>query len=164
MEEIGPDRLKISGIRGYEKPETLKVSISYLNGYKTSGQLTISGPDALEKAKLCTQIIFDRLKMDHCEFKSEQITVEYLGTAVCHAGIAKMPKDLPEVVLRIGVKDQNEDKVDRFGKEIAPLVTSGPPGVTGFSGGRPKATEIVGYWPALVSRKHIQIRVSVEEA
>lgn len=164
MEEVGSNRLKMSGIRGYPKPETLKVSISYLNGYKTSGQLTIAGPDALEKAKLCTQIIFDRLKMDHCEFRDDQITVEYLGTAVCHAGIASMPNDLPEVVLRIGVKDDDEDKVDRFGKEIAPVITSGPPGVTGFSGGRPKATEIVGYWPALVSRQHIQIRVNTEEA
>jgi hypothetical protein len=42
-----------------------------------------------------------------------------------------------------------------------PLVTSGPPGVTGFAGGRPKATEIIGYWPALLSKELVETRVTV---
>ncbi len=69
----------------------------------------------------------------------------------------------PEVVLRLGVKDSDRSKVDRFGKEIAPLVTSGPPGVTGFAGGRPKAQEIVAYWPALIDRNMVMADVSVVE-
>ena len=54
----------------------------------------------------------------------------------------------------------------RFGKELAPLVTAGPPGVTGYAGGRPKPQEIVAYWPALLDREVVeeQVRVSVEEA
>ena len=47
--------------------------------------------------------------------------------------------------------------------EIVPLVTSGPPGVTGFAGGRPKASEIISYWPALLSKGKIETKVSVEE-
>ena len=62
----------------------------------------------------------------------------------------------------MGVKCADEDKVDRFGMEIVPLVTSGPPGVTGFAGGRPKATDIVGYWPALLQKDQVQTRVRVE--
>ncbi len=69
----------------------------------------------------------------------------------------------PEVVLRMGVKDQVRSKVDRFGMEIVPLVTSGPPGVTGFAGGRPKATEIIGYWPALLHKSKVETQVRVEE-
>jgi hypothetical protein len=69
--------------------------------------------------------------------------------------------DPSEVVLRMGVKGSERAKVDRFGSELVPLVTSGPPGVTGFAGGRPKATEIVGFWPALVRKDHIQTKVSV---
>jgi len=68
-----------------------------------------------------------------------------------------------EVVLRVGVKDASREKVDRFGKEIAPLVTSGPPGVTGFAGGRPKATEVLGTWPALIPKDRVTARVTVEE-
>jgi len=65
-------------------------------------------------------------------------------------------------VLRLGVKCADEDKVDRFGMEIVPLVTSGPPGVTGFAGGRPKATDIVGYWPALLDKTQVKTTVRVE--
>jgi hypothetical protein len=68
-----------------------------------------------------------------------------------------------EVVLRVGVKDPDRAKVDRFGKELAPLVTSGPPGVTGFAGGRPKATEVLGYWPALIPKHLVNPVVEVEE-
>jgi hypothetical protein len=70
---------------------------------------------------------------------------------------------LGDVVLRVGVKDASREKVDRFGKEIAPLVTSGPPGVTGFAGGRPKATEVLGTWPALIPKDRVAARVTVEE-
>ena len=71
--------------------------------------------------------------------------------------------DPVEVVLRMGVKGPDRKKVDRFGSELVPLVTSGPPGVTGFAGGRPKATEVLGYWPALIPKEHVTTEVSVEE-
>jgi hypothetical protein len=66
-------------------------------------------------------------------------------------------------VLRVGVKDRSKGKVDRFGKELAPLVTTGPPGVTGFAGGRPKAAEVLGYWPALIPKRLVSPHVVVEE-
>ena len=53
--------------------------------------------------------------------------------------------------------------MNRFGKEIAPVITNGPPGVTGFAGGRPKAQEIVAYWPTLISKKHIKTTVDVDK-
>ena len=59
--------------------------------------------------------------------------------------------------------DADRSKVDRFGREIVPLVTSGPPGVTGFAGGRPKATEIISYWPALIGKDKVTPTISVEE-
>ena len=68
-----------------------------------------------------------------------------------------------EIVLRVGVKDRAKAKVDRFGKELAPLVTTGPPGVTGFAGGRPKATELLGYWPTLIPKHLVTPKVVVEE-
>jgi hypothetical protein len=163
LDEQGKDRVRVSGIRGSAPTESLKVSISYLGGYKTAGQLTIAGPDAAEKARLCAEIIWQRLEYDSVTFPEENRLVELLGTDVCHAGIASAPKAPAEVVLRIGVKDADKSKVERFGMEIVPLVTSGPPGVTGFAGGRPKATEIVSYWPALIAKKFIQPEVNVEE-
>ena len=83
----------------------------------------------------------------------------------CLPGILEPPEDPPEVVLRLGVRDPKRSKVKRFGYEIAPLVTSGPPGVTGFAGGRPKPQEVVAFWPALLAREEVesQIEVTVEE-
>ena len=74
---------------------------------------------------------------------------------------APAPDDPAEIVLRLSVKDSDRKKVERFGREMAPLVTAGPAGVTGFAGGRPKAQEIVAYWPALLPRELVSWQVSV---
>ncbi len=162
LEEEGRDRVRVSGVQGSEPTDTYKVSISYFGGYKTLGQLTVAGPDAIEKAKLCADIVFDRVALDGVTFEDSQKTVELVGTGVCHEGILTTGEPA-EVVLRIGVVDQDKRKVDRFGREIVPLVTSGPPGVTGFAGGRPKATEIISYWPALISKDKVKPNVVIEE-
>ena len=81
----------------------------------------------------------------------------------CHGPIAPVNRNPGEVILRLGAKDQDKAKVERFGKELAPLITAGPPGVTGFAGGRPKPQEIVAYWPALISKNLIETKVRVEE-
>jgi hypothetical protein len=66
-------------------------------------------------------------------------------------------------MMRIGAKGPDAKKLDILGTEIAPLLTSGPPGVTGFAGGRARATEIVGYWPALIDKTKVKTSVTVEE-
>lgn len=158
----GGDRVRISGVQGRAATDTYKVSISYRDGWKSTGDLTVSGPQALEKARLCARIVWERLAMDGCTYAPEERLEEYLGAGVCHAGIASArADDPPEVVLRMGVKGPDRAKVERFGSELVPLVTSGPPGVTGFAGGRPKATEIIGFWPALVRKSRITTKVSV---
>lgn len=163
LSQQGENRVHVSGIRGKPRTPTYKVSIAFQDGFKIVGQLTIAGPDAVEKARLCADIVFDRVALDGVRFAPEERFVEIVGTNVCHAGIAPAPQDPAEVILRIGAKGKDAAKLDRLGMEIVPLVTSGPPGVTGFAGGRPKATEIISYWPALISRERVQCRVSVEE-
>ena len=69
--------------------------------------------------------------------------------------------DLPEVQLRVGVRSHDRKAVERFTREIAPLVLNGPPSVTGFAGGRPKVEEIVAYWPALVDKTVVQTSVEI---
>jgi hypothetical protein len=70
--------------------------------------------------------------------------------------------DAPEVQLRIGVRGDDRPSVERFTREIAPLVLNGPPSVTGFAGGRPKVEEVVAYWPALVDKSVVTTKVSME--
>jgi hypothetical protein len=163
LEQEGPHRVHVSGVKGMPPTDTYKVSISYLDGYKIVGQLTVAGPDAVEKAKLCADIVFERAAMDGADIPVENRLMEIVGTNVCHAGIAAAPNEPAEVVLRVGAKGADRAALDRLGMEIVPLVTSGPPGVTGFAGGRPKASEIISYWPALIDKKKIQTRVTVQE-
>ncbi|MDA1263700.1 MAG: DUF1446 domain-containing protein [Planctomycetota bacterium] len=165
IEETGPERVAITGVKGSAATPTYKVSMSYQAGWKSVGQLTVCGPDALAKAQLCADIVWQRLAYDGYEYGEDERMVEFVGANVCHAGIdVAGAADPAEVVLRMGVKGPDRSKVDRFGSELVPLVTSGPPGVTGFAGGRPKATEIIGYWPALVSKDRIQTTVTTEES
>ena len=161
LEQAGRDRVRVSDIRGVPATDSYKVSISYLEGYKAVGHLTVSGPDALAKAKVCAEALWGRLTRAGFDF--DETRTEFLGVDSCHGSITPPPERVNEVVLRVGVKDSNRDKVDRFGKEIAPLVTSGPPGVTGFAGGRPKASEVLGFWPALISKDRVRPEVAVEE-
>ena len=163
LKDLGDDRVDVSGIKGQAATDTYKVSIAFHEGYKILGQLTVAGPDAVEKAKLCADIVFDRVALDGVHFEPDERFVEIVGTNVCHAGIAEAPSDPAEVILRIGARGNDREKLNRLGMEIVPLVTSGPPGVTGFAGGRPKATEIISYWPALISKDKVKTRVSVEE-
>jgi len=163
LTQEGPDRVRVSGIRGRPPTDTYKVSVSYHSGYKIVGQLTIAGPDAIDKARLCADIVFERCAMDGCEFSDDERFVELVGTNVCHAGIVPAPANPAEVVLRIGAKGSQREKLDRLGMEIVPLVTSGPPGVTGFAGGRPKATDVISYWPALIRKSQVHTNVSVDE-
>ncbi len=159
LNDMGDDRVEITGVIGSKPTETYKVSISYFAGYKASGQLTVSGPDAYEKAQLTAEIIWKRLKNAGVDF--DETSTEYLGISSCHGDINPIPEQVNEVVLRLGVKDQDKTKVNRFGMEIAPVITSGPPGITGFAGGRSKAQEIIAFWPALIPKDLVNTTVDV---
>jgi Acyclic terpene utilisation family protein AtuA len=166
LAQEGPDRVRVSGVRGRARTPFYKVSASYLAGYKTSGQITLCGPRAVEKARLAAECVWKRLERAGVTFPDEQRSQEALGIGACLPGILPAPEEPPEVVLRLGVRDAERAKVERFGKEIAPLVTAGPPGVTGFAAGRPKPQEVMAYWPALLARDQVEarVRVSVEVA
>jgi len=165
LEQQGEDRVRVSGIRGRPNTPYLKLSASYLDGWKASGQVTVSGPRAVEKARLAAEIVWRRLERAGMSFPEAGRQTELIGISACLPGILPAPAEPPEVVLRLAVRDADRARVERFGKEIAPLVTAGPPGVTGFAGGRPKPQEVVAYWPALIDRHEVEPRlvVSVEE-
>ena len=156
IDDTKKGQIGISGVKGNKPTDTFKVSISYFAGYKSSGQLTISGPNAYEKAKKTAEIIWGRLSKAGCKFK--ETNTEFLGYNSCHQSINKHYDGSNEIVLRLSVKDLSKSKVDRFGMEISPVVTSGPPGITGFAGGRPKAQEIIAYWPALIDKRLIKTK------
>jgi hypothetical protein len=161
LKDVGPDRVRVSGIRGGARPAMLKLSISYANGWKAVGTLVYSWPQALEKARAADAIVRQRLVGLGLTF--DEIYTEYLGVNACHGTVAPPVADPPEVQLRIGVRGQNKRSVERFTRELIPLVLNGPPGATGFGEGKPPVRDIVAYWPALIPREEITTTVSLLE-
>jgi hypothetical protein len=161
LRQAGRDRVRVSGIRGGPRTPMLKVSIAYFWGYKAVGTLVYAWPEAYDKAKAADQVLRQRLRDLGLSF--DQILTEFVGVDATHGRLSGKPDpDLPEVQLRVGVRARERAPVERFTREIAPLVLTGPPSVTGFAGGRPAVEEVVAYWPALVDRREIEPHVRVE--
>ncbi len=161
LDADGPDRVRVSGVKGASRTDQLKVSISYRAGFKAVGTLVYAWPDAVAKAQRADQVLRERLERLGLAF--DVIRTEFVGWNATHGELAGPPDEgVPEVELRVAVRAAERAPVDRFTREIAPLILSGPPSVTGFAGGRPRVQEIVAYWPALIDRDQIEPRLSVE--
>jgi Acyclic terpene utilisation family protein AtuA len=187
----GTDRVKVFGITGNPSTDFYKVSIAYSAGWKAVGTLVYAWPDAYEKAQAADKIL--RTRLERLGLKFDVILTEYVGVNATHGHLAlrsadtpvrmsaehedclaggtsdadksvRAPYDIPEVQLRIGVRGQNKADVERFTKEIAPLILTGPPAVTGFAGGRPKVEEIMAYFPALIPKTLIETNIDIVEA
>ncbi|HEX5702121.1 MAG TPA: acyclic terpene utilization AtuA family protein [Pyrinomonadaceae bacterium] len=162
LADDGRDRVRVCGIKGRPATDSLKVSISFSAGFKAVGTLVYAWPDAYAKAKAADQIL--RSRLDRLGLKFDQVLTEFVGANATHGPLAGEPSpDLAEVQLRVGVRGDDRAAIERFTKEIAPLVLTGPPAVTGFAGGRPKVEEIVAYWPALIPKSEIVSHVEVLE-
>ena len=152
--------MRVTGIRGGPRPPSLKLSVSYANGWKAIGTLVYSWPQALEKARAADAIVRQRLHNLGLAF--DEIYTEYFGVNACQ-GVAAPPNvDPPEVQLRIGVRGPDKKAVDRFTRELIPLVLNAA-GRHRIGEGRPAVREIVAYWSALVPREEIVTRVEVVE-
>ncbi len=161
LEPDGENRVRVHGITGGPPTPFLKVSIAYRAGYKAVGSLVYSWPDAMEKAQMADRILRERL--DNLGLKFDQVLTEFVGATATHGPLAGDGHDVPEVMFRIGVRGEDRAAVERFTREIVPLVLNGPPSVTGFAGGRPKVEEIVAYWPALLDKRAVSTAVSIME-
>ncbi len=150
LEQAGENRVRVFGIKGGPPTDKLKVSIAYRAGFKAVGTLVYAWPDAMDKAKLADRVLRERFEMLGLTF--EAILTEFVGVNSTHGPLAGDGAGADEVQLRIGVRSPDRTMVERFTRELAPLVLNGPPSVTGFAGGRPKVEDIVAYWPALVDK------------
>jgi hypothetical protein len=160
LEQAGENRVRVFGIKGRPPTDKLKVSIAYRDGYKAVGSLVYAWPDALEKAQLADRVL--RQRLENLGLRFEQVTSEFVGASATHGRLAgDAGQHAPEVQYRIGVRSHDRAAVERFTREIVPLVLNGPPSVTGFAAGRPKVEEIVAYWPALIDKTVVNTRVEI---
>ena len=164
LTQAGRYRMRVGGVRGKPRPDTLKLSIGYHAGYKVVGMLSFAWPDAYEKAQYAAEILMK--KMRRKGLRAEDVHVSYIGLNSLHLGVADMSpaqiEGLNEVVLRIAVRTREKAEAAKLIPEIAPLQLNGPPGAS-FFGGRPHVQEVIGLWPTLIPRDALQLTTHILE-
>jgi hypothetical protein len=125
VEEIAPDRVRISGGRGTKRTDTLKVSVGYVDSFIGEGQISYAGPGALARGRLALEIVRERLKLTNVaasEFRFELIGVESLHGAE----ISAHANEPYEVRVRVAGRTENLREAVRIGNEVETLYTNGP--------------------------------------
>ena len=163
LEDLGDNRVKVFNVLGLKETDTYKVSISYADGCSAVGSLTYSWPQALTKAKAADKIL--RKRLENLNLKFDEIRTDFIGYNATHESLAKEVDEdnINEITMRVAVRSHDKKSVERFGKELAPLILTGPPSVTGFAGGRPKPSKVVAYWPSLISKSVVKPEVKILE-
>ena len=158
----GADRVEVRGTTGRPPSDHLKLAIVYRDGWTASGMLAVVGRDAEKKARAAGALVLDRVR--RAGFTFADSLIECFGAGDTVPGVGR-PRESPwEVILRVTVRDPVRPAVERFCRELAPLVTSGPPGIAGYAAGRPSPRPALGYWPALVPRSLISPFVEINSA
>jgi len=158
LTQDGPDRVRVSGIVGEPPPEKLKVSVSFAHGYRAFGRLVVTGPDSLAKAEKVAQLVWE--SAGGTELYEDTCT-QFLAWNATHPPLTD--SEPSEIMVQLAVRDADAEKINnRFGVQVVPRVLGSVPGITVLADqGRPRASDVVGYWPALIDRSRVPMRVVV---
>ena len=151
MAEQGADRVAVTGAAGRPPSDRLKLVAVYRDGWTASGMLAVVGRDAEAKARAAGRID-PRAGAAGRDTGWPTRWSSASGPGTSRRGVVRPASPPFEVVLRVTVRDPERAAVERFCRELAPLVTAGPPGIAGYAAGRPSPRPAFGYWPALVPR------------
>lgn len=158
VEDLGNDRVRVSGATGKPRPNTYKVSATYRDGFRSAGTLTIIGRQSEAKARRVGRSVLQRVR--DAGFTLRDSIVECLGSRT--SGMAQTTSTderLGETVLRIAVEAESREAVERFSQELMPYIAAGPQGTTGYAEGRPRVHPVIRYWPCSIGRDAVTAQV-----
>ncbi len=125
VEEIGKDRVRVSGGRGSQRTGTLKVSVGYVDSYIGEGQISYAGPGALARGRLALEIVRERLKLTGVA--ASELRFELIGVDSLHGAQVSAHANEPyEVRVRVAGRTENLREAVRIGNEVETLYTNGP--------------------------------------
>lgn len=162
VNEVARDRVRLSGATGRPATPTYKVSLAYSAGFTASGQLLVYGRDCVAKARAAAGMALARVEA--AGYALDDSLVECLGAGAGVPGLTQPPADLREVLLRITVRDHRREAVERFTRELAPLITSGPPGLAGYTSASGSVRPVFAYWPTLAPKEFVPSKFEVRTA
>ncbi|MBM4000137.1 MAG: DUF1446 domain-containing protein [Planctomycetes bacterium] len=173
VRESDADRVAVRGARGTPPPADYKVSLAYHDGFTSSVQLVVAGRHCVEKARRTAELIIGRLA--RAGVTLDRVHIECLGAGEsvpglrpCVHGLQRLEdrqdRSPSEVVLRVSARDRRRDAIERFTKEAAPLITSGPAGLAGYAVGRSASRPVFAYWPTTVPRDLVEAHIEIRTA
>ncbi|WP_122663800.1 acyclic terpene utilization AtuA family protein [Pseudomonas viridiflava] len=161
FEVEGPDRVRVSGADGRARPETLKVSVGFLDGWIGEGQISYGGPGALARARLARDVVLERLKLTGVSY--EDIRAELMGVDSLHGDElgSRTAAEPWEVRLRVAARCTDKAQAVRVGNEVETLYTNGPYGGGGATKG---LRQVVAVASLFVPRSAVTAVVHLEDA
>jgi hypothetical protein len=164
LEDLGDDRVRMTGARGHPRPAQLKLVGGFRDGYKAEVTWGFSWPDAYDKAQAAVAMVKAQLadrRMAH-----DELFVEFPGLNSAHGPLAPLPApealaELNEVWVRLVIRTQDKAVADGFGRLFPWMALSGPAYTCGFHGLN-NSSELLGIWPALVDRQAVEAAMRVE--
>ncbi|HZW19710.1 acyclic terpene utilization AtuA family protein [Noviherbaspirillum sp.] len=161
LDDLGDDRVRVSGATGRPRPAELKIVGGYQDGWMGQATFGYSWPQAYQKAERTAAIVTGLLQEQGMQY--DEMRVEYLGYDSILGRLADPSQRdaLNEIYLRMAIRAQDKRVADGFGRLFPWLALSGPPFVGGRYAMQP-ASELLGIWPALAERGLIEERVAVD--
>ncbi|MDB5656633.1 MAG: transporter substrate-binding protein, partial [Tardiphaga sp.] len=148
IEQIGPDRVRVSGGRGTARTDTLKVSVGYLDGFIGEGQISYAGPGAVARGRLALEIVRERLQLTGVA--TSETRFDLIGIDALHgAAIGARGAEPYEVRVRVTGRTESLREAVRIGNEVETLYTNGP---AGGGGATKSAREVVAVASVLLPR------------
>jgi len=157
LDEIGKDRVRVEGGNGRARPETLKVSVGYHDGFQGEGQICYAGPGALARAQLAQQILTERL----ARHTFRELRFDLIGVNSIHGpGLSRPAAEPYEVRMRATAKADDNRTAAMILSAVEALYTNGPAGgggVTGFT------REVTAMTSTLIARSLVKTHVHCED-
>jgi hypothetical protein len=153
----GRDRVRVAGGNGTARPDGLKVSLGYRDGFIGEGQMTYAGPGCVARGRLALAIVAERLKLTGVQ--ASELRFELIGVdSVTGAAAPALPIDPPEVRIRVAGRTATLEEAIRIGNEVETLYTNGP----AAGGGATKAArEIIAVLSTLLPRDRVRPRIQI---
>jgi hypothetical protein len=160
IEDLGSDRVRVTGGRGTPRPQTLKVSVGYLDGYIGEGQISYAGPGARQRGRLALEIVRERLQLTGV--RTSELRFDLIGIDALHgAGLSATAAEPYEVRVRVTGRTESLGEAVRIGNEVETLYTNGP---SGGGGATKSAREVVAVASLLLPRHLVRPSVRIVEA
>lgn len=163
IEQVGPDRVHVTGFKGKPRPETLKLCLGYEDGWIGESEISVCWPDAYQKAQFCEKFL--RGRFEQLGMPIREARYDFIGLNSIHGPLAKLPSNLDEineVRVRVAVRTTSKEWANLVRREVTHLWTHGPVGTTAVIS-PPAPRQVISLWPTLIPRTCVPQTVVMKE-